>query len=316
MSTILISGSLAYDRIMNFPGRFRDHLLPSKLHVLSVSFMLDQLREHFGGTAGNIAYSLALLKIRPVIAAAAGKDFAVYRSWLRKNRIDLRGVVVLSDLPTAVATILTDRDDNQLTGFLPGALRAKLPATAVRAAFQTKPSLVILAPGNLDATHRLALESRRRKIPYVFDPGQQLPVFSKTMFRELVGHAAVFISNDYEFAMTLKKLGWNAARFFRHVPVTVTTLGPKGSLAVSQGTRVRVRAARVANTSDPTGAGDAFRAGFAAGYVRHLPLRTALRMGNVAAAYTVERLGTQTHIFTPAHFINRYQKNYHETLTV
>lgn len=312
---VLVSGSLAFDRIMDFPGRFRDAILPEKIHLLNVSFLLNDLREHYGGTAGNIAYTLRLLGVPVTIIGSSGADFSHYQAWLARHGVALQG---LQRVPgrTAVASILTDRDDNQISAFYPGAMGRTVTRPIIRRAFSPRPSLVVLAPSDIATTERVAAEARRQLTPVVFDPGQQIPAFSRKSFSSILRQAAMFISNDYELALALHKLGWSRARFQRSVPIVVTTLGPQGAIVAAGSRRWSIPAARPKSEVDPTGAGDAFRAGFLTGFLQSLPLPQAAQLGAVAALYTVERVGTQTHTFTKRSLAKRFQENYHHGITL
>lgn len=312
---VLVSGSLAFDRIMDFSGRFRDSILPSKIHLLNVSFLLNDLREHYGGTAGNIAYSLRLLGISTSIIGSIGDDFTQYHWWLTRQGVDMHSVQHVPGR-SAVASILTDRDDNQISAFYPGAMGKSVPRTFIRRAFRKKPSLVVLAPTDIATTERVATEALRHRTPIIFDPGQQIPAFSQATFQKILRTAAVFISNDYELALALKKLRWSRTRIEKIVPIVVTTLGPRGVIVVAGSRRWSIPAAQPKSEIDPTGAGDAFRAGFLAGFLKSLPLPEAARLGAVTALYTVERVGTQTHSFTQRTLAKRFQKNYHHGITL
>lgn len=311
MLTFVVSGSLAFDRIMDFPGRFRDHILPEKIHLLNVSFGVERFTEHFGGTAGNIAYNLALLGARPTIVAAAGSDFSPYRRWLTRNRVDLSGVQVDGDERTAAAYIITDRDDNQITGFHVGAMRSpgRFPVTVARRA-----ALAIVSPGNLGDMLALPGRYRRMRVPYWFDPGQQLTSMTGAQLRSAVNGAQGLIANDYEVTLALKKMGWTMRQLLHKTQLVVTTLGPKGS-KVQQGSAViTVPPAKPKSALDPTGAGDAFRSGFLFGLASRWPIPVAARFGGLTAVYTVEAYGTQTHRFTWADLRKRYRKNFHADL--
>lgn len=312
---VLVSGSLAFDRIMDFPGRFRDAILPTKIHLLNVSFLLNDLREHYGGTAGNIAYSLRLFGLPVAIIGSAGADFLPYYTWLVRREVDLRGVQRVPGR-TAVASILTDRDDNQISAFYPGAMGRSVSRSVIRRAFTARPSLVVLAPSDIATSERVAVEARRHRLPVVFDPGQQIPAFPRKSFSSILRQAAIFISNDYELALALRKLGWSLARFHKTVPIVVTTLGPRGAIVAAGSRRWSIPAARPKSEIDPTGAGDAFRAGFLAGFLKNYPLPRAAQLGAVTALYTVERVGTQTHHFTKRSLAKRFQENYHHGITL
>lgn len=305
---VLVSGSLAYDRIMDFPGRFRDHILPGKIHVLNLSFAVAELTEHFGGTAGNIAYNLALLGVRPTVVAAAGHDFGSYRVWLRRHGVDLSGVRVRAIDRTAAASIITDADDNQITGFHIGAMRA--PGQPVPAALLSLAAAAMVTPGNLADMVALPSRYRRARVPYWFDPGQQLTSLHGRQLRAAIIGAFGLVANDYELAMILHKTGWTAARLAARVPTIVTTLGPKGSRILQGAKTVRLPPARPLRVVDPTGAGDAYRAGLLYGWLAGWPWAVSGRFAGLVAAYTVERLGTQTHRFTWQALRRRYRQNF------
>ena len=344
---ILVSGSLAYDYIMNFPGYFRDHLLPEKLHEISVSFCINKMERNFGGTAGNIAYNLALLGEQPTTLASVGNDFGEYARWFKsigvahesarksaralarysKNCIDLSRVQTVSTLPTAGAYIMTDQADSQITGFYPGAMNEE--CRMKNAEFLKKAKIAIVAPGNLDDIRSLVNMYKKYRVPYIFDPGQVITALSAQDLRKGIDGAKVFISNDYELAMVLKKTGWKKDDVLKRVEVLVTTLGEKGSVielgvaaerprrrVLSHATpRVyRIPPAKAKNVSDPTGAGDAYRAGFIKGLLLGLPYDKVGKLASTVAAYTVETYGTQTHTFSWRSVMRRYRENFSESL--
>lgn len=322
---ILISGSLAYDRIMNFPGRFRDHIIPDKLHALSVSFLVDRVDEHFGGTAGNIAYSLALLGMRPTILAAAGSDFARYRAWLVRAGVDVSAIAEHRDLPTAAATIMTDREDNQIAAFHLGAMGRKSPKHALSKVegskvksrkLLTSASFAIVSPGNIDDMRALPRIYKQKKIPYLYDPGQQIPALSTADLRAGITGAHALIVNDYELALVLKKTAWTKQEILKRVEMMVTTMGAKGSVITmrQENKTVTIPAAKPKAVVDPTGAGDAYRAGFLFGLTRGWPLPVVGRFASLVSVYTVERKGTQTHTFTMSGLRVRYRRTFDAAL--
>lgn len=314
---ILVSGSLAYDYIMNFPGYFREHLLPEKLHALSVSFFINKMERNFGGTAGNIAYNLALLGERPTILASAGNDFTAYGKWLKAKGVELSAVQQVKNLPTAGAYIMTDKADSQITGFYPGAMQHKAkPWVPSRLSLAR---MAIVSPGNLEDIRALVNLYKKYKVPYIFDPGQVITALSPQDLRAGIDGAKVFISNDYELAMVLKKSGWKKTDILTRVEVLVTTLGEKGSVIKCRMHNVECRTyqippARPKNTSDPTGAGDAYRAGLIKGLLLGLPYDKVGKLASTVAVYTVEKYGTQTHTFTWTGLLKRYRENYKEDL--
>ena len=296
---------MAYDRIMNFPGRFRDHIVPQKIHLLNLSFAVPDLQEHFGGTAGNIAYSLALLGLRPEVVAAVGKDFSDYRTWLQGRGVGGAGIRQIAHQRTAAAYIITDNDDNQITGFHIGAMsvRGLLPSRSLL----SQAAGAIVAPGNVSDMVALPAAYRRAQLRYWFDPGQQLTSLSPTQLRQALRGAYGLVSNDYEFALVMRKTGWTAAQLSARVPVVVTTFGPKGSVIRQGSAHWRIPPVKPKRVLDPTGAGDAYRAGLLWGWLRGWPWSAAGRLAATVAAYTVERDGTQTHRFTWREVAARYR---------
>ncbi len=306
---IYISGSLAYDRIMDFPGRFSDHILPEKIHILNVCFTINGLRENFGGTAGNIAYTLSLLGERPVVIASAGRDFGAYRDWLEKNNLSTEHVTIVNDEVTAGAYITTDKSDNQITAFNPGAMRCR--STFDFRALAPEESLAVIAPGNLGDMHLFAQVCKREKIAYLFDPGQSLPAWTAEQLCQMIDGSKIFISNDYELEMALKTTGLRLEDILPMTGTLITTLGEQGSVirSLENGSvkSVQIPAAKPDKVCDPTGAGDAYRAGLLKGLL--LPQKDivhAARMGSVSASYAVEGYGTQTFHFTRDSFNQRF----------
>ncbi|MBZ4660557.1 MAG: PfkB domain protein, partial [Desulfacinum sp.] len=230
---IFISGSLAYDRIMDFPGHFADHILPNKIHMLNVCFNINGLVEKFGGTAGNIAYTLALLGEKPAIVATAGEDFGRYQSWLERHGLPQRWIKKIPGVFTAGAYITTDLDDNQITAFNPGAMafEADLPALDDGAL----PALVHIGPGNKNDMQGFAERCRRARVPFVFDPGQSLNIWTGEEIARAVQGALCFISNEYELSHFLKMTGWRVEELRRRVSMVVTTRGPEGSVLHLEG---------------------------------------------------------------------------------
>lgn len=305
---ILISGSLAYDRIMDFPGKFADHILPDKIHVLNVCFTVNSLREKFGGTAGNIAYSLALLGERPIILAAAGKDFDRYEVWLNEHHLSMQGIRRVTDELTAGAYITTDQADNQITGFNPGAM--KYPSLFEFDGVESKNALAIIAPGNLEDMIAYARTCKEKDVSYIFDPGQSIPALPRDLLIEAITGSSLLISNDYELEMIMRATGEEKAKLLTRTSGIVTTLGEDGSLICTLSQEVKISATRPSRVVDPTGAGDAYRAGLIKGLTMGKSLPDAARMGAVCASYAVECYGTQEHIFSEEDFRARYGENF------
>lgn len=309
---IYISGSMAYDRIMDFPGKFSDYILPDKIHVLNVCFNVNGLVEKFGGTAGNIAFSLSLLNEKPFIVASIGKDYRNYFEWLKKNNIRVDGIKIIPEEFTAGAYITTDMSDNQITGFNPGAM--KYPSGHTFEKSKPKDSIVLIAPGNIEDMTGYARTCRDKKIPYICDPGQSLTKWDKQALIEWLDGALLLITNDYELEVIMKVTGLDKKGLLALAGTIITTLGEKGSVIVSRDSEVPVPAAKAGTVVDPTGAGDAYRAGLLKGIVSGKDLPTAAKIGAVAAVYAIEKYGTQEHRFTYDEFAERYRKNFGENL--
>lgn len=308
---IFISGSLAYDRIMDFKGLFGDHILPEKINEINVSFYVDTLEESFGGTAGNIAYSLSLLGDEAVIVANAGNDFEGYRTWMASHHIDTGRIRIAGNLRTAFANVMTDQKNNQITAFYPGAMHMPYALSEYTI---DQDAFVIVAPGNPEDMRAIPEFCRTKKIPFMYDPGQQITTLSADDIQKGMEGAKVCIVNDYERAMIEKKTGWTVEDMLKHVEILVVTLGENGSEIRKGNMIINVPAGRPKNTSDPTGAGDAYRAGFAHALIRDWPLDTAGKLAGLVACYTVELKGTQTHIFNPVSLRARYKQSFNEDL--
>jgi len=309
---IAVSGSLAYDLIMDFPGKFSDHVLPEAIHNLNLSFFLSSSRQSFGGTAGNIAYNLALLKERPIILGVVGSDFLAYQDWLRGQPIDFSRVKITPTERTAAAYIITDRKDNQIAAYYPG----PRPKDYVRQISKDLKNidLAIIAPDDKDRMLAYAAVYQKNKVPYIFDPGQAVIAFSAPELRRAVTGAKILIGNDYEIKLIIKKLKISLTALIKTLEILVITKGDQGSEIYQGAKKITIRSAQPRNTSDPTGAGDAYRAGLIKGLINGYNLKACGQLAALAAVYTVEKFGTQTHKFTIAEFKRRYQKNFREKL--
>jgi adenosine kinase len=301
--SILVSGSLAYDRIMDFQGRFSDHILPEKIHVLNVSFTVDSLKENFGGTAGNIAYNLALLGEKPLILATIGRDYHQYMEWLTQNNISSDGIKIVESELTAGAYITTDQSDNQITGFNPGAM--KFPSAYDFCSVASKGSIAIVAPGNLEDMMKYSANYKDRGIDYIFDPGQSLPAWEKAELIKCIEGSNILISNDYELELIVNKTGLDKKTLLKKSSTIITTLGEFGSRISTRDSEIEIPAAKPKEVKDPTGAGDAYRAGLIKGLVQNLDIKQSAEMGSVVASFAVECYGTQEHHFTLPEFEKR-----------
>ncbi|MGO9415507.1 MAG: carbohydrate kinase family protein [Syntrophobacteraceae bacterium] len=302
---IYVSGSLAYDRIMDFPGRFVDHILPDKIHALNVCFNINNLVEKFGGTAGNIAYSLALLGESPFIVATAGEDFARYEHWLVQNNLPTAYIKQIPGIYTAGAYITTDLDDNQITAFNPGAMAVEADLPSFDGSDE-----VFIGPGNKRDMMNLAQGARLANAPFFFDPGQSLNIWEGDELRDVVSGGLCFISNDYELALFLRMTDWEIENLYDAVKVVITTNGSEGATIDIGGDRLLVPAIPVHKVLDPTGAGDAFRAGVLKGRAMNLPWNIACRMGSAVASFSLEHYGTQEHRFSWKQFCEKYSSAY------
>jgi len=305
---IFVSGSLAYDRIMDFPGRFADHILPEKIHILNVCFMVNGLTERFGGTAGNIAYNLALLEEKPVILATGGRDFGLYQEWLKELELPLTGIRLIEEEFTAGAYITTDLADNQITGFNPGAM--KFESEFRFDGVNPQESLAIIAPGNLPDMLNYSRRYKKMGLPYIFDPGQSIPAWGPAELQEMATGAWALIVNDYEQELFCQKTGLDEGGLKNLVQVLITTKGEQGSELIGPEGREVIPAAKPRQVKDPTGAGDAYRAGLIKGLTLGLDWTTAGFMGATVASFAVEHAGTQEHRFSLGDFWRRYRDNF------
>ena len=316
---IVVTGSVAYDYLMTFPGRFLDVVVPDRMHRLSVSFLVDEMRKVRGGVAPNIAYGLALLGEKPLILAAAGSDAADYRAWLGEAGVDVSGFVLHGDVFTASFFVSTDRDQNQIATFYAGAM-AKAREISFRAFDPEGIGLAVIAPNDPGAMDAYAKECRELGIPFLYDPSQQVARLSAEDLLIGLDGASILIGNEYEFGIIEKKTGLSEAEILSRVPVVIVTRGEEGStIALRGGTAeipdgamtLRIPPARLQGTAvDPTGVGDAFRAGLLAARRKGLPWDVAGRVGSVAAVYALETLGSQPAPYTRADFLARYRENF------
>lgn len=302
---IYVTGSLAFDRIMSFPDKFSNHILPDKIHILNVCFLVDGLTERFGGTAGNIAYSLALLDEKSVILSQVGKDFAAYDERLHHFGFSVEGIRTLDQEFTAGAYITTDQSDNQITGFNPGAM--KYPCQYDMSKINGNDALGIISPGNLGDMIDHPKYYRENKIPFIFDPGQQIPAFTSEQLKESFLGAEILITNDYELEMIMNATGMSKDDILDSVAYLITTLGEKGSVVNCKGEETFVDVVPAEAVVDPTGAGDAFRSGLLKGLSMGKTVVDACKLGATSATYAVEKNGTQEHSFTMDEFTARYE---------
>jgi len=305
---ILVSGSLAYDRIMDYSGRFADHLIPDQLHNINVSFMVNGLKEKFGGTAGNIAYALSLLDERPRILAAIGSDHQRYFQWLEKCGLGTGTIKVIDDEFTASAYITTDADANQITQFNPGAMFH--PSGFDTGSIDANDCIAIVAPGNLQDMADYTAAYQGLGVYCIFDPGQSLPAWDGEDLARTIGQAGILISNEYELEMITSKTGLDLDKLLTMVQAVITTKGTGGTEVLTANEATSIPVVPTNNAVDPTGAGDAFRGGLIKGMVLGYPLVRAAQMGTVCAHYVVQQYGTQEYSFTLEEFTAKLEEHF------
>jgi len=301
---IVITGSIAYDYLMSFPGTFTEHFLADHIERISLSFLVDTMDKRRGGCAPNIAYTLALLGERPLLMATAGEDFGEYRSWLEAAGVDTSHVKQIAGKFTASFFCSTDQNNNQIASFYTGAM-----ADAGELSFRTVRDcgLTIISPNDPGAMVQYADECRTLGIRYIFDPGQQCARLNGDELREGAVGAAVVMCNDYEFELLKQKTGFSEADLLAHADAIVVTRGKHGSSVINSEGQADVPAVGPRRIIDPTGVGDAYRGGFMKGMSLGLPYRTCAQIGSVAATYALEHLGGQSHAYTWDEFQERYQ---------
>jgi adenosine kinase len=304
----LICGSVAYDTILLFPDRFKAHILPDKIHILNVSFLVPEMRREFGGCAANIAYGLKLLGDKGVVMATAGRDFAPYQERMQMLGIGVEHIKVVDGTFTAQAFITTDLDDNQITAFHPGAMQHAHLNHVADAGPQV--ALGIVAPDGRQAMIQHAAQFAAANIPFIFDPGQGMPMFGDDELRTFISQSSWVTLNDYEWEMLQQKTGLSIAEVAGQVEALVITHGADGSVIHTQGRELKIPCAKPRALVDPTGCGDAYRAGLIHGLLRGLDWETIGRTASLMGAIKIESRGPQNHEFTPAEFKRRYQDNF------
>lgn len=311
---IIVTGSLAYDYIMNFPGKFSEHILPDKVHMLTVSFLVDSMRRLRGGTAGNIAYTLAMLGAKTTVVSAAGQDFAEYAEVMRGLGVDIGGIRQVSNEFTASCFINTDTMNNQIVAFYPGAVVHAREVTLASIGLE-RGDWVVISPTDPESMLRHTQECKAAGVSYIFDPGKQTPRLDARQILEGIKGCAALIGNDYEFGMMARTTGVAEEELIAMAPLTVVTRGEEGSRLYARGApTIEVPVAHPGQVVDPTGAGDAYLGGLAFGLSRGAPLPVAGRIAALAATYCIELKGCQEHRFGPPDFAARYEQAFGEPL--
>lgn len=307
--SIIVTGSIAWDYLMRFPGYFKDHILPEHVGNLSVSFLVDEKERHRGGCAPNIAYSLALLGNRPKLMGSAGLDFEDYQQWLDSVGVDTSLTTVHEDEFTATFTVITDKDHNQIASFHTGAM-ARARELSFYDLNKDAIDWVIISPNDPQAMVNYAQQCRELGIKFIYDPSQQLARIDSAEFMASMDGAAILTVNDYELEMAKKLSGLDMAGLLEHVGAVVVTRGADGSSVYTGSEEHYAPVAQAEALVEPTGVGDAFRAGLLTGLSRGYDWPVTLRLGSVAAVYVIEKVGTQNHQYTLSEFIQRYRENY------
>ncbi len=311
--TALICGSIAYDNIMVFNGRFKEHILPDQIHILNVAFLVPQMRKEYGGCAGNIAYNLRLLGGEPLIMATVGDDFGGYRAWLAARGISDRLIREVPGTLTAQAYITTDLDDNQITAFHPGAMdHAHLNEVPRNAGIK----LGMISPDGRQGMLEHARQLGEAGIRFVFDPGQGLPMFDGEELRAFIDQASWVAVNDYEGRLLAERTGWTETEIASRVDAYVVTRGARGSVIHADDTQHEIPAVKPARVLDPTGCGDAYRAGLLFGIDRGLPWPETGRLASLLGARKIEQQGTQNHAFSLASLAAEYRTAFGHALSV
>lgn len=313
---IIVTGSLAWDYIMNFPGKFSEHILPDKVHMLTVSFLVDSMKKLRGGTAGNIAYNLALFGTNAALVSAAGQDFGDYAEVLKKAGVNTQGVKVVPNEFTASCFINTDQVNNQIVAFYPGAVVHAREVTLASLGLQAG-DWVVISPTDPESMLRHTQECKKAGVSYIFDPGKQTPRLDKQQILGGIDGCAALIGNDYEFGMMARTAGITEQQLIDMAPLTIITRGEQGSRIIARGqAAIEVPVAKPTTVVDPTGAGDAYLAGLAYGLAHKLPLATAGRVAALAATYCIELKGCQEHAWSREDFKKRYQATFGETVAL
>lgn len=303
----LICGSMAFDNIMVFPGRFQEQILPDQIHILNVAFLVPEMRKEFGGCAGNIAYNLNLLGGEGLAMATVGEDFAAYSGWLAEQSLDPRYLREIPATLTAQAYITTDLDDNQITAFHPGAMdHSHVSDVPTDAGI----SIGMISPDGRQGMIDHAQQFANAGIPFVFDPGQGLPMFDGDDLRNFVELATWVAVNDYEGQMLQERTGWSEQEISQRVDALIVTRGAKGSTIFAGGQQIAIPAVEATEVRDPTGCGDAYRAGLLYGLLNNMNWADTGRLAAVLGAKKIASLGTQNHTFTPISIDAEFERSF------
>lgn len=306
---VIVTGSIAYDYLMRFPGKFTEYILPEHLHQISVSFLVEDMTKHWGGVAANIAFNMAMLGMRPKLFGTVGRDFGDYRAWLEGAGVDTSLVRQMDEVFTASFFANTDLDNNQIASFYTGAM-SYAKNFQIEDLYPRKPELVIISPNDPAAMCNIAEECRRREIRFIYDPSQQVPRLSgEELYRDMQGAYALIV-NAYEAEIICKKTQQTIADLRRQLQIMVITQGKEGSHIYINGDKLEIPTFPEVKIVDPTGVGDAYRAGFIRGLASGWPIEMCGQVGSLCATYVLEQVGTQNHSYTLPQFISRFRTLY------
>ncbi|MCP4358107.1 MAG: carbohydrate kinase family protein [Chloroflexi bacterium] len=311
---IVITGSIAFDYLMSYPGKFTDSLLADQLHTISLSFLVDSLKRQRGGTAPNIAYTMGLLGSNPTIMATAGQDFGDYRDWLEQHGVNTSAIIEIEDDFTASFFVNTDQNQNQIASFYTGAMAHAGQLTFAQ--YAADADLVIISPNSPDAMANYAAECRHLSIPYIYDSSQQTARLNGDELLHGLEGCAMLSVNEYEFKLIQEKTGLSEAEVMDKIGALLVTKAADGAILIADGREYAIPSVPPLKMVEPTGAGDAFRAGLMRGMELDLPWEICGRMGALAATYVLEQLGTQAHFYTPAEFVVRYREHFDDEGTL
>ena len=309
--TALICGSFAYDNIMVFQDQFKNHILPDKVHILNVCFLVPNMRKEFGGTAGNIAYNLHLLEGSGKPMGTVGNDFEPYAQWMSETGVSAEYVTQIDDSYTAQAFITTDLDDNQITAFHPGAMNF---AHTVDIPTNDGISLGLISPDGRDGMIQHAEQFANANIPFIFDPGQGLPMFDGTDLSTFIEQATYVTVNDYESQLMQERTGLSEGEIAERVEALIVTRGAEGSTVYANGKRISIPVVNVEELKDPTGCGDAYRGGLIYGIMNDMDWETTCRIASLMGAIKIQHHGTQNHSFSLAEFKDKFRIEYNRDL--
>ncbi len=307
MNKALICGSLAYDTIMVFEDSFANHILPDQIHKLNVSFFVPSMKRDFGGVAGNIAYNLKLLGGNPIPMGTVGQDFEPYGGHLQSMDISQEGIIVKDDMFTPQAFITTDQDNNQITAFHPGAMSL---SHECKVSDHEGVSIGIVGPDGRDGMISHAKGFVNAGIPFIFDPGQAMPLFDGDDLKEFISQATWMAVNDYEYELVCERTGWDAKEIASHLKSLIVTRGEKGSEIYTDGTVYHISVVEAEQIVDPTGCGDAYRAGLLYGLMNDLDMQTTGRIASLLGSIKIAHAGTQNHSFSKQEFDELFKKEF------